>query len=445
MQKNEISIYGKNNNYLSEYQGILDDFKEIHRLMAEATGPEVFYLVTGAQKKLTRKSVEEIDKMIKDLVMDFTDINIEKFMEKIISILSSLETTKQLYGNIIDVESIRKYISKKLTILTLKRYNIVDKQILKNRFIEESKLKVLYTNITNCKKIIMFAIDLDGNNIKAIEFIISMLNNLITKSAQMGVDNYTREVILLEVKHYEEKLDLILSNVDEENNISKYNANLVADKSNVVNEKAVEESCNMLVTLNQSSESKINQTKRLTEQFISTSNEVIVNAKRNSGGGSYINEAVRQFASIMSTVQTINYLQNGSVDINSVAKNISTHLLNLSWESYLDLINIWNGIDFKTSDDIKMFNRETNQYCDILLKSYEIYPDNIIPLKRFIEIIDQKLKQKLNLKLTKDDELNLDRLRKNKAEIVKRKDPNYKLVDLDSKKKKGIFSRLWGH
>ena len=443
MQKNEIAVYGKNNSYLSEYQGILDDFKEIHKLMAEANGPEVYYLLTGAQKKLTRRSVEEVDKIIKDLVMNFTDDNIEKFMEKVISMLSSLETTKQLYGNIIDVDSIKKYISKKLTILTMKRYKIIESQILKKRFIEESKLKVLYSNITNCKKVVMFAIDLDKLNVRAIEFIISMLNNLINNSARMGVDNYTREVILLEVKEYESRLELIL-NSDDNDTHSKVKENLTQIQYNsVVNEKAVEESCNMLVTLNNSRTSKVDQTKKLTAQFISTSNEVVENAKRNCGGGAYINDAVRQFASIMSTVQTINYLQNGVVDIVSVAKNISSQLMDLAWKSYNDLIKRWNLITNKNEDDIKMFLREVNQYSEILLKAYDIYPDNILPLKRYVDLLDVRIKYKETLKLSKDDELNIMRERKNKAEIIRRKDPNYKLVELETKKKKGLFSMFW--
>ena len=445
MQKNEIAVYGQNNNYLSEYQGILDDFKEIHKLMAEANGSEVYYLLTGAQKKLTRLSVEEVDKLIKDLVMNFTDQNIERFMEKVISILSSLETTKQLYGSIIDVGSIKKYISKKITILTIKRYKIIESQILKKRFIEEAKLKVLYANITNCKKVVMFAIDLDNLNIKAIEFIITMLNNLITNSTRMGVDNYTREVILLEVQSYEDRLENILRASDEDSFDDDYAKNIVQETyKNVVNEKAVEESCNMLVTLNSSNESLENQTKKLTNQFINTSNEVIENAKRSTGGGAFVNEAIRQFASVMSTVQTINYLQNGVVDINAVAKNISTQMMEMVWKEYNALKKSWSMLENKNEDDIRMFLRESNLYSDTLLKSYDIYPDNILSLKRYIDVLDNKMKNKETLKLTKDDELNLNRERKNRAETIKRRDPNYKLIELDQKKKKSIFSMFWG-
>lgn len=441
MQKNEIAVYGKNNNYLSEYQGILDDFKEVHKLMAEANGPEVFFLITSAQKKLTKKSIDEIDKMITDLIVNFNDENIEKFMEKIISMMSSLETTKHLYGNIIDVDSIKGYISKKITVLSVKRYRIIESQIMKNRFIEESKLKVLYSNITNCKKIVKFAIDLDNNNLKAVEFIITMLNNLIKNAARMGVDNYTREVILLEVNEYEKILDHSMNTEDNEE--QRYE-NEIKIEDKIVNEKAVEESCNMLVTLSQSNDSKAVQTEKLTQQFIDTSNEVVINARRNSGGGNYINEAVRQFASIMSTVQTLNYLQGGVIDIVAVAKNISTQLNDLAWQGYNLIDKSWD-VSSKTDDDNKMYIRELNLYCDILLKSYDIYPDNIGPLKKYITILDSKVKHKSILKISKDDELDINRLRKEKAEIIKRKDPAYKLLEMEQKKKKGIFSRFWGH
>lgn len=443
MQKKDIAIYGENNSYLSEYQGILDDFKEIHKLMSEANGPEVFYLLTGAQKKLTRKSIDEVDKMIKDLVVNFTDENIEKFMEKIISMLSSLETTKQLYGNIIDVDSIKKYISKKITILTIKRYKIIENQILKKRFIEESKLSVLYSNITNCKKIVMFGIDLDSTNVKAIEFVISMLNNLVTNSARMGVDNYTREVIGLEISHYEAMLEEILAAESYDINDSN-DAAVRNDTNNLVNEKAVEESCNMLVTLNNSSTSKADQIKKLTDQFVNTANDVIPSAIRNTGGGKYVNEALRQFASLMSTVQTLNYLQSGAVHIETIAKVISNHLIDMASANYKELISNFDSIQVKSQDDIKMFIRETDQYCNIFLKAYEMYPDDIFALKNYIEILDKKLRIKDILKLNKDDEININRERKSKADIIRRKDSSYKLQELEIKKKKSLFSMLWG-
>lgn len=435
-----ISVYGQQGKYLEQYQCILDDFKKIHCFIQEAQGPEAYYLITGAQKKLTVSSIEECDKMIKDLILNFNENSISVFMEKTISLMTSLETTNLLYGNMINIQGIKKHISEKITKLGVKRYKILYNEITKNRFIDDGKLRILYENILLCKKLLAFANDIFKENTTAIKYNIKISKNLIECGNKIGIDNYTKEIFSMEIKDYENKIREIenSNNIIGENNI-KQNSTSHKAKS-MINKETIEATSLMLVSLNQSNTPVTIQKKKLTEQFMKAADDVIINAKRHTSVD-FITSAIQQFSSILSTIETMNYLKGEVIDYKLISNNISTKLSDLIYINYTTMTKSWDNLPNKNYDDYKIYLKEVVSYKDTLIKAYELNNKNVEALKRYIEISKKIISNKNNFKLNDSTQSKYRSEIEEFTDIIRKYEPSYDKTF--GKEKKGFFSKLW--
>lgn len=442
IQHKGIVVYGQQGKYLDQYQSILDDFKRIHSFIQEAKGPEAYFLITGAQKKLTGSSIEECDKMIKNLIMNFNESSISLFMEKTISLITSLETTNLLYGNMIDIQGIKKHISEKATKLSVKRYKILFSEIIKNRFIDDAKMRVLYENILLCKKLLTFASNIYKENITAIKYNMKISQNLIDFGGKIGIDNYTKEIFSMEIRDYENEL----MEIENSNNIISVN-NEIKNKEkpkSIINKKVIESTSLMLVSINQNSMIESSQNTKLTQQFMKAADEVIINAKRHTSGD-FISYAIQQFSSILSTIETMNYLKGEVIDYKVISENISTQLSDLIYKNYTTMTMSWDTLNNKSFDDYKIYLREVTSYKDTLIKAYELNNKNTEALKRYNEIAKKILSNKNNFKINEGIQKKLKSEIDEFTDIIKKNDPGYdrNTVKNSTKDKKSFFSKLW--
>ena len=115
----ELVAVTTNNNVTKEYldksKKLLEDFKKMQNVIMEAQGPDISILIKVAQNNLTKTAMEQASEMIKEFQGNFNEDSVEDFIEHSISLITSIETANYLYGNIIDVQDIRKYISVKVT------------------------------------------------------------------------------------------------------------------------------------------------------------------------------------------------------------------------------------------------------------------------------------------------------------------------------------------
>lgn len=439
-----IQVYRQQGKYLEQYQNILDDFKTIHSFIQEAKGPEAYFLITGAQKKLTSSSIEECDSMIKDLILNFNESSISLFMEKTISLITSLETTNLLYGNMIDIQGIKKHISEKTTKLSVKRYKILYAEITKNRFIDDGKLRVLYENILLCKKLLTFANGIYKENTTAIKYNIKISQNLIDLGGKIGIDNYTKEIFSMEIRDYNNEI-MEMENSSNIIDIEKSSRNKEKPKvESVINKKVIESTSLMLVSLNQTNTPDNIKESKLTNQFMKAADEVIINAKQNNSGD-FISYAIQQFSSILSTIETMNYLKGDIIDYNLISQNISTQLSDLIYKNYTTMTISWDTLTNKSFEDYKIYLREVITYKDTLLKSYELNNENIEALKRYNEIAKKILLNKNNFKINESIQKKLKNEIDEFTIIIKKTEPGYEKTSSknSTKEKKGFFSKLW--
>ena len=96
--------------YLDKSKKLLEDFKKMQNVIMEAQGPDISILIKVAQNNLTKTAMEQASEMIKEFQGNFNEDSVEDFIEHSISLITSIETANYLYGSIIDIQDIRKYI-----------------------------------------------------------------------------------------------------------------------------------------------------------------------------------------------------------------------------------------------------------------------------------------------------------------------------------------------
>lgn len=437
-----IAVYNTNSQYLSQYKSILDDFKQVHTLLHKAQGPETYFVITGAQKKLTQTAKDECDRMVKELIHDFTDVGINSFTEKIISLVTSVETTNYLYGGMVKIDEIKKYISDRITKIGVKRYKLLWNELQKNPYAEEAKLRILFQNIMLCKKVLAFSSEVCVDNATTLKYNIKILQDLVDNGDRIGLDNYTKELYMMEIKEYNNRILEIENSSTLIDIETKHGDDHKGEE--IVNKEAIETSSTMLVTLASNRVSMEEQNKALTEQFLNSSNAVIKNASR-ATSGDFVSNVMQQFSSILSTVDTLNYLRGNVIDYKVIANNISTQVSDLVYSNYTSMTESWDKIQDKQDDDYKIYMKEVFSYKDNLIKAYELNSENTQALERYNEIAIKILKNKNHFKLQTNTEINLKRQIEEYSDIIKKKDNNYSNELIREKKdKKGFFSKLWG-
>lgn len=446
IKNNEVAIQGNESKYLRYHKNILDEFRKVHNIIQNAEGPDAFYLISNAKKRLTISARQECEDLLKDLILNFNDRKIDEFCERVVSILSSLETTNYLYGYMFEIKDTKQYISEKITKLSAKRYKILEMELNKNKYknLEDSKIKILFENIIYCNKLLTFANEIYTDNINALKINIIILEKIIKNATNIGIDNYTREIHLLKIQKYRALILEIENENFVDNAISHrvYSNNAIFENKNrtVVSEKTLKTTSLMLTSNNNmKKEEKINH---LTIKFIEATDEVLKTLSVHSSGD-FITEALQKFSSIMTSIETINYLKGNYIDGLAVAKNISTKLSDLIYTNYITIKRSFDVLPNKSKEDYVIFLREIDSYKETLIRAYELNNDNISALKRYAKIASNILDNSDKFGLGQSQYAIFKREFDKYTVELNEKDPTWEMSGKKAKKK-GFFSKLLG-
>ena len=443
--QNNIAV---NNNTVKEYinysKKILDQFKKMQEVIQSTQGPEISILIKVAQKNLTTTAIKQCDEMIKEFQLKFNEKSTEILIEQSITLITSIETANYIYGSIIDVDDIRKYISSKIT----KTSTIISEKLLKElsatKYDDTKKMSFIIDNLNLCIRIFEFAWDICTENIKALNQNNEIINTMITNRIKLGLDNYNIELLRGVIERNSLKI----------NNVKSAGLKTQKDVSNnEINNKKFDN----IVTSNESFFSDIDfkvdstdltivKNKRtITDKFIDMTNNVIDEVTESSSND-FLNIALQKFYSIIGSIETINYLKGDVVNKGAVSNNISHLLADVIYTNYTALNKSWSEITDKSVEDKNAYSKEIRKYCEILIESYNMC-NNIDALKKCVIIENNIYNLKEDFKLTKSEIQNLRKTIDKQLSVINKVDPKFtvqnKTQTKEQPKKKGFWAKIF--
>ena len=181
-----------------------------------------------------------------------------------------------------------------------------------------------------------------------------------------------------------------------------------------------------------------------TKQFIDITNNVIQEVKE-SASNDFINVAFQKYYSIISAIETVNYMKGMVIDKKKIASNISKILTDMIYSNYLAITGSWNKIEEKSDEDYLTYSKEILNYSKMLFESYRMDKDNKEALYRAteIEIILYKNRNKFKLKYDLYNKIKNNII--NNTPIIKEAYPEFKGLVEKSKdsKKKSFWSKIF--
>lgn len=442
---NEQSLVSTTNSATKEYinrsKKLLEDFKMMQNVIDEVKGPEITILIKVAQKNLTESAIKQSDEMINEFQLDFNEDSVQKFIEQSITLITSVETANYLYGSIIDIELLRKYVSVKVTKQMIIRSNKLLEQLKVTNYEDKSRLTFVIENLNLSIKVFDYCWDIFPKNIKALQQSNVIVDSMITHKVKLGLDNYNIELLRIIIERNIGKITSIKAN----KNVKKETIVERAIESEEIAEgsffaKFDFEENNIATAIVQ------RNTESITEKFIEMTDDIIKEVTESSSND-FMNIALQKFYSIIGAIETMNYLKGEIVNKHAVAQNISNLLTEMVYSNYTSLNKCWLDIVDKSPEDYKAYAKEVKKYCEILIESYNMSKDNIDALKKCLIIENDifGIHEKFNFKKVDIDRLNTDI--EDHIMIIKKTDSSFtltrKIPGKQPKKKKSIWAKIF--
>lgn len=443
-----ISRDGGTKEYFTHCTTLLSDFKMMQGVILEAQGPDVPILIKVAQKKLTDSAVKIGEEMIKDCQLEFNSKNVQTFIEKTISLITTTETANYLFGGMVDVQEIRRHISSKATKVTIMRSERLMDQLKITNFEDKAKLAIIVDNLNLCIKLLEYSWDIYPSNIKSLNQSNKIVTMMITQKVKLCLDNYNTELLTMIIEKNNNKINI--NNVNNEKH--SVDANNVVLNDSVNTEKSKLTSDNILAYIDfeqpiSTSTAIVETTNSATDRFIDITNHVIKEVTESSSND-FLNIALQKFYSIIGSIETINYLKGNVVNKNAVTENISNLLTEMIYSNYVAITRSWNDISFKSEEDYTAYAKEVTTYSEILLESYNMSNTNIDALKKCVEIENNLYLRKEEFAFTVGEQAKLNYAINSHLVLINKVEPEYKIIRTnaskpDSKKKKGFWSKIF--
>lgn len=448
-KRNEIEMQ-TTKEYISDSKELLNALKKVQDVILKADGEEIPFLIKVAQTNLTKTTISQCKNMIIELQQNFNDEGIALFIEKTISLITAAETANLIYGDLIKIKDVRSYLSKKTyNIILLRATKLLDQ--LKNTKYEESiKLNFIVDNLNQCNKVFEYCWDIYPENILSLEQTIVILNSLIKQRVKLGLDNYNVELLKLMIDKNKEKIsDIKNTTIELDSNgqllntikNNKHNLKSSLDENLIIKDNEV---VSGLVALDTNTSLATITKDDATKQFINITNNVIQEVKE-SASNDFINVAFQKYYSIISAIETVNYMKGMVIDKKKIASNISKILTDMISSNYLAITDSWSKIEEKSEEDYLTYSKEILNYSKMLFEAYRMDKDNKEALYRAteIEIILYKNRNKFKLKYDLYNKIKNNII--NNTPIIKETYPEFKgLVEkTKDSKKKGFWSKIF--
>lgn len=436
--------------YISDSKELLNELKKVQDVILKADGEEIPFLIKVAQTNLTKTTISQCKNMIIELQQNFNDEGISLFIEKTISLITAAETANLIYGDLIKIKEVRSYLSKKTYNLILLRATKLLDQLKNTKYEESIKLNFIVDNLNQCNKVFEYCWDIYPKNVLSLEQTIVILNTLIKQRVKLGLDNYNVELLKLMIDKNKEKISDIKeakieldSNGQLLNNTKENKDNLKSslDESLIIKDN---EAVSGLVALDTNTSLATITKDDATKQFINITNNVIQEVKE-SASNDFINVAFQKYYSIISAIETVNYMKGMVIDKKKISSNISKILTDMIYSNYLAITDSWDKIEEKSDEDYLAYSKEILNYSKMLFEAYRMDEDNKEALYRAteIEIVLYKNKNKFKLKYDLYNKIKNNII--NNTPIIKEAYPEFKGLVEKSKdsKKKSFWSKIF--
>lgn len=428
--------------YIEHSKKLLEDFKMMQSVISSAKAIEVPVLIKVAQSNLNRTCTEHIDAIIKDIQHNFNEKSIAIFREKSISIITSMDTANFLYGSIVEINEIKKYLSSKLTKLIILRSEKLLSNLKTTSFEEKGKITVIVDNLNLSIKMLEYGHDIYPSNIVALKQSKKILETLVLNRVKLGIDNYNVELLKILIDKHSAKIESFKSPKEvgsslEEEMEKINNKNILIDGNYVaytVNSREYEEnSSETALVVNKSS---------ITDKFIEMSNNVIKDVI-NSDSNDFLSIALQKFYSIITSIETVNFLKGETINKRLVTENISNLITDLVFKNYTAILRSWKELTNKTAEDNAAFYKELLLYKEIYLEAYSMAPQNYDTLKKCIDVELTIFNNKIPFNISKGQESILNQEINAHVELVKKYEPSYSPAASGEGQKKVEKKKSW--
>ena len=431
----ELVAVTTNNNVTKEYldksKKLLEDFKKMQNVIMEAQGPDISVLIKVAQNNLTKTAMEQASEMIKEFQGNFNEDSVEDFIEHSISLITSIETANYLYGNIIDVQDIRKYISVKVTKQIVIRSRKLLELLKVTNFEDKVKLSIIVEQLNLCIKVFDYCWDIDPKNIKSLKETNNIIEVMITNRIKLGLDNYNIEVLRMMIDRNTSKIEASkIKKVNKDtivgqamnNNSTVTSKDIEGDNIIVTNDNSF--FANFDIEEDNSTTALVQTNNTITDRFVDITNKVIKEVTESSSND-FMNIALQKFYSIIGAIETMNYLKGNVVDKHAVSLNISNLLTEMIFSNYTAIKHSWDEMVDKSPEDYTAYAKEVKKYCEILVEAYEMSKDNINALKKCVTIENDLYNMKSEFNFKKFEVEKLNKSIEKHLEIIKKKDTSF--------------------
>lgn len=416
-----------NHEYISNYKSILSSIKQSQKVIMQTTIDQIPILINLAKRNSTKDSILKSKEMLFELQRNFNEVGIEDFIQKSISLLTMLETSNIVYGELVNISEIRKYLSFKSSRLVVIRIKKLFNEFKTTKYDCKSKLKFIVAQLELCISVLEYCFDICHENIEALNNIVIILKFELKNKIKIGLDKYKAEML-------DNFVENTINKINDFNNSSNINrtSNEIENykEGNLIEETIIKD---LVIS------SPINQSNCLTNKFLVFSNELLKSTGNNINGD-FIKNAFRKCNSFISTIETMNQIYGVIIDKEIISYNISNKLTSLIESNYKTILNSIEKIKEKDEEDYIIFCLEIEKYRKMLNEAFVINCKNIYALKLSLEIdiliCDNRDKMKI-------DEFEFVKRRarlKEKSKMVQEKFSDF---NLENKKKKNKKRSFW--
>ncbi|MCR6515762.1 hypothetical protein M4I33_12865 [Clostridium sp. LY3-2] len=439
MGKNMLDVKNSSNTfikydreYISNYKSILSSIKNSQKVIMETTIDQIPILINLAKRNSTKDSILKSKEMLYELQRNFNEEGIENFIQKSISLIAMLETSNIVYGDLVNIIEIRRYLSFKSSRLVVIRMEKLFDQFKATKYDCKSKLKFIVSQLELCITVLEYCFDICHENIEALNNIVVILEFELKNKIKIGLDKFKVEL-----------LDNFIGNtIKKINDIKKIdfkNSNDINIPSNESqNNKgidAIEETIIKDIVISNTSD----QSESITNKFLELSNGILENTANNINGD-FIKISFRKCNSFISTIETMNQIYGIIIDKDIITYNISTKLTTLIESNYKTILSSLEKIKEKDENDYIIFYSEIEKYRKMLNEAFNMNNKNIYALKLSLEIDILICNNSDKIKL---DEFELERRKSRLKEQSKIVQEKFRDFTWENKKKKNKKRSFW--
>lgn len=439
MGKNMLDVKNSSNTfvrcdreYISNYKSILSSIKNSQKVIMETTIDQIPILINLAKRNSTKDSILKSKEMIYELQRNFNEEGIENFIQKSISLIAMLETSNIVYGDLVNIIEIRRFLSFKGSRLVVIRMEKLFDQFKATKYDSKSKLKFIVSQLELCITILEYCFDICNDNVEALNNIVVILKFELKNKIKIGLDKFKAEL-----------LDNFIGNtIKKINDIKKIdfkNSNGINIPSNEAQKNKeidlIEETIIKDIVISNTSD----QSESITNKFLELSNGILENTANNINGD-FIKISFRKCNSFISTIETMNQIYGIIIDKDIITYNISTKLTTLIESNYKTILSSLEKIKEKDENDYIIFYSEIEKYRKMLNEAFNMNNKNIYALKLSLEIDILICNNSDKIKL---DEFELERRKSRLKEQSKIVQEKFRDFTWENKKKKNKKRSFW--